>query len=174
VAGVSAKGAYAPYTASGTIVVNNILASTYATIGGGDGDNDVDHHDHKNGGILSRGDSHAYWHFAQTHHRVWCRYMASGWCQRESYSENTGLSPISAMSLKVYEFVVDPKTPTIVKWGLSAIIVAGLVLLRALEWTLDLLGNDVMALLLLMITVYYLRVKKYVSPKFRRVCSSPK
>jgi Hint module len=153
-AGVSATGLYAPYTASGTIVVNDILASTYATIG-------------DNKGILSR-DSQAGLHLAQTHHRFLCQYIVSDWCRRETYSDDTGLSPISAMSLKIYEYVVDPETLTVVKWGLSTIIVIGLVLL----WTLELTGNNVpMTFLLLMMAVYYWRVKKY---DLRRLCSNPK
>jgi hypothetical protein len=73
-------------------------------------------------------------HFAQTHHRLWCRYFAD-WCRRETYSATTGLSPIATASLDIYEYVSSSKTVTIVKWALSTILVVGLLLLRVMAVT---------------------------------------
>jgi hypothetical protein len=148
-----AKGVYAPYTASGTIVVNGILASTYATI---------DNYGSGGGGILAHRDSHFLLHVAQTHHRVWCRCWAD-WCRHETYSDETGgLSPIAATSLHIYEYVSSPKTLTIVKWVLSFVIVLGLLLLRALElvvMTGCAATNLVIVVLLLMALSYWKRCR---------------
>lgn len=80
---VERRGVYAPYTASGSIVVNGILASNYATIEP----------------ILA---SHDALHFAQAHHRLICR--TTGFCKYESYAATTGLSNISAVSMNIYEW----------------------------------------------------------------------
>jgi hypothetical protein len=142
---VRSIGAYAPYTASGTIVVNGVLASTYSTI------------DDDDGGLLSN-DSQAMLHFAQTHHRVLCRYF-SDWCRRENYSaESDGFSPISETSLNIYVYASSPSTPAGIKWALVAIIVTGLLLLRGMEVLTSVVSHNYISSMQLVILVLFLTV----------------
>lgn len=114
---VQRSGAYAPYTSSGTIVVNGVLASTYATLPDG---------------ILSN-DSHELLHFSQTHHRVLCSLFVES-CRQETYSDDEGLSPISKVSQDIYNLASTTQY-RIVSWLALGIIISGLALLRVLELT---------------------------------------
>ena len=79
------KGAYGPFTASGTIVVNGILSSTFATL----------QEDSETLLLLGRYSTGIPYQWIgrtfETPHCLVCS-LAPGWCQEETYHEETGLS----------------------------------------------------------------------------------
>jgi hypothetical protein len=91
---VSRKGAYAPFTPSGTIAVNGILASTFVAF--------------QNSEYLSIGGIRTPIQFQwvaqafETPHRTFCSF-ASTWCEQELYS-SSGISLWVYLPLKITEF----------------------------------------------------------------------
>mmetsp|Transcript_34470 Transcript_34470/g.48972 ORF Transcript_34470/g.48972 Transcript_34470/m.48972 type:complete len:340 (-) Transcript_34470:128-1147(-) len=94
---VTVKGVYAPFTPSGTIVVNNVLASNYISF--------------QNSPRLLIGPSkvetflsyHLLGHIAQTFHRIWCYWLGI----KDVTKDNHGFSPWSEMALKCFAWVLN-------------------------------------------------------------------
>jgi len=77
------NGLYAPFTMSGTIVVDQIVASSYAYAS-------FDRHHSNRYYYLFNNNNNYHWiaHLMQFPHRTFCRTMSSCWCRKESYDED--------------------------------------------------------------------------------------
>jgi len=91
---VSRKGAYAPFTPSGTIAVNGILASTFVAF--------QESEYLSIGGLRTPISFQWVAHTFETPHRTFCSF-ASTWCERELYS-STGISLWVYLPLHITEF----------------------------------------------------------------------
>jgi hypothetical protein len=93
---VESQGAFSPFTYSGTIVVNGVLASSFISLQGTQ--------------YLSIGGyamplSHQWLSYSfESAHRIWCRYLVNC-CLVESYDEN-GLSSWVAVALNVFAWIL--------------------------------------------------------------------
>jgi Hint module len=99
---VTRTGAYAPFTASGTIVVSNILASNYISFEHHSGDVHV--------GAWKIASYHWISHMVMAPRRVYCNLIASK-CRGESYSHE-GLSFWTAPWLSAARWWMQQKSPT--------------------------------------------------------------
>jgi hypothetical protein len=118
------QGMYAPFTASGTVVVSGILASCYV---GFDGPESLE---------LIGGLSFSYQflaHLAETPHRLWCR-AAPASCLRETYTER-GLSQWQVLPFELARALL--LQPTMVKAPSVTVGMALLLPLRVVEMLLD-------------------------------------
>ena len=82
---IQSKGVYAPFTMTGDIVVNGILASNYIALP----------MSFQNNSLVALSFEQQHWlqHAAYGPYRFYCRYMQkSGGCQTEKYHKETGLS----------------------------------------------------------------------------------
>jgi hypothetical protein len=77
------RGAYVPLTSSGTIIVDNVLASSFASP---DGNSAL----HLMGGTIEFLSYHFLAHLFETPHRFWCLHVSS--CADETYTEDGGYS----------------------------------------------------------------------------------
>jgi len=117
---VTSKGAYAPFTGSGTIVINNVLASTYVSFG-----------DDQSGTLKIAGGSLALsfqWiaHMYETPHRMFCQ----GACSGETYNED-GISTWNVVPLQLTQWLLRQD-----KWLITLImlpVLASLSLVSVLE-----------------------------------------
>eukprot|EP00546_Thalassionema_frauenfeldii_P018046 CAMPEP_0178899002 /NCGR_PEP_ID=MMETSP0786-20121207/2652_1 /TAXON_ID=186022 /ORGANISM="Thalassionema frauenfeldii, Strain CCMP 1798" /LENGTH=697 /DNA_ID=CAMNT_0020569799 /DNA_START=113 /DNA_END=2203 /DNA_ORIENTATION=- len=76
---VRRKGVYAPFTESGTIVVNGIVASSYISLQSGSGSLKIS-------GIDTGMNMHQLSHYFQCFHRAACKLRWS-WCANEKYTD---------------------------------------------------------------------------------------
>lgn len=116
---VQRQGIYAPYTSSGTIVVNGLVASTYATVGSSPWLWD------------SEQQQHIALHIAQSHHRLICSWWLGLWCRYETYDATSGLSSVAQVSFWVHEWW-ENQSNKVVQWTAASLLGAGLVLLHGI------------------------------------------
>merc|ERR1712038_1546538 len=136
---VNAKGMYAPFTPSGTLVVNNIVASSFVHLA---------QLPQVMNAVLS-----SQWiaHTGEFPHRIACHYL-DGDCADESYEEMTGINykwcaiPLRLMS------VLSSQNAT-VQFLMAVIITIVLAIFWTLEQTLLVHNSPVTAMILLTLTM---------------------
>lgn len=116
------EGAFAPFTASGTLVANGMLVSSYITL-------------QADSGVLVVGGYNTFlsmqWlaHLFQSPHRMLCK-IAPGYCESETYNES-GISNWVAAPLRVGQWFMSKNA--IVMTMMFLPVFAFMLLIRALE-----------------------------------------
>jgi len=102
-------GAFAPFTPSGTIVVNNILASNYVSLMNDDGDTTT-----------------PWWMQSVAHGAVWFRrlYCGNNGCLEETYDTKDGIADWVRIPLSVGKFIADKKNNSTIVTALLLIAAA--------------------------------------------------
>lgn len=118
---IQAQGFFAPFTSSGKIVVNGILASSFVA---------MDEKDTANLSIIAGLELSHQWlaHTFEFPHRLMCHYLTQ--CSKESYTVD-GISTWVATPLKITQWVLEQNT--MVRSSLLAVGVTVLALFAALE-----------------------------------------
>jgi hypothetical protein len=118
---VQAQGVFAPFTPSGKIVVNGVLASSFVTL---------DQANTANLSIIAGLEVSHQWlaHTFEFPHRLICHYLTQ--CSKESYTTD-GISTWAATPLKVSQWILEQNT--MVRCSILAVCVAILALFAVLE-----------------------------------------
>lgn len=114
------KGLYAPFTASGTIMVNGIMASNYVV---------MDASTDKFAGIVShQWAAHAF----NAAHRMYCNLFSSSNCSDEKYTPE-GLSYWVALPFAATEWILSNERSTVVRAFILVPILISIGIMQALE-----------------------------------------
>jgi len=120
---VTRRGAYAPFTFAGNIVVNSVVASNYIAL--------PSPSSNSNKGLQSRlslEQQHWLGHAAFAPYRVFCQTI--GDCQNETYNETTGLSAVATWWISVLGWIEGEACPEVV----LTLLVFGISLAEQFRW----------------------------------------
>jgi hypothetical protein len=106
------QGAYAPFTASGTVVVNGVTASSFVSLQGSE--------NLTIGGIDTGLSYHFLSHAFEWPHRMWCQYVSA--CNEESYTPE-GISLWAAAPHKYSRWYLEQHIVIMVLLGVPAICI---------------------------------------------------
>lgn len=168
---VTHRGMYAPLTASGRIVVNGVVCSTYITfqqnssvllIGGGSNENEY---------LYSTGLSFQWLcHVFELPHRLWCQYGRRRRRQQEEYDVH-GIATSVAPQLQLAMWIFQPKDGEIPAGTICmqvllliplVIVAVALDLMERISMMLPVLSVAVLVVALL--TIYTLQNRRQSSP----------
>jgi Hint module len=108
----SKQGAYAPFTASGTVVVNGVTTSSFVSLQGSE--------NLTIGGIDTGLSYHFLSHAFEAPHRLWCQYVSA--CTKETYTPE-GISLWAAAPHKWFRWYLVQYMITMVLLGVPVIFI---------------------------------------------------
>jgi ABC-type phosphate transport system substrate-binding protein len=141
------RGAYAPFTMSGTIAVNNVAASVYANLQGNTGFLTL-------GGFETPISMQFLAHLFQSPHRLLCK-ICFKMCQQET-RDNRGISTWVATPLAAAEWLVKQDTMVM------ASVLVPTILLASVVFAVEAVLSNKVLLLLGMATLWLFRVHRNV------------
>ncbi len=106
------QGAYAPFTASGTVVVDGVTASSFVSLQGSE---------NLTIGVIDTGLSHHFLsHAFEWPHRMWCQYVSA--CNEESYTPE-GISLWAVAPQNFFSWYFEQSFITMVLLGIPIICI---------------------------------------------------